>query len=58
MISVVERHVTSCPQCAGPLAYRLGVNEGGGFRYDVTCVPCGEIVYEFSAPQVELRAAA
>lgn len=58
MSSAVEDGVTQCPRCTGPLASRLDANEGGGFRYDVSCPKCGEVYLEICTPVFELPAAA
>jgi hypothetical protein len=58
MTSAVEEHTTRCSRCDGDLVYQLGVAQGGGFRYDVSCSSCGEVVYEFCAPLAQLPAAA
>jgi hypothetical protein len=54
----MEDGVTQCPRCAGLLTFRLDANEGGGLRYDVSCVPCGEVYFEISTRVGDLRAAA
>jgi hypothetical protein len=53
MLSAVDVHATNCPRCSGALDYRLGVNEGGGLRYDVTCPPCGVVLYALSAVPID-----
>ena len=60
MNTSVTEHPTACLRCAGPLEYRLGVNEGfgGGFRYDVSCSLCFETYYELTAPLMQLPKAA
>lgn len=57
MTSAVEE-TTRCPRCDGDLDYRLGVADGGGFRYDVSCSSCGDLYYHFSTPLAELPTAA
>ena len=39
-------HPTCCPSCQGSFDYRLDVNEGGGFRYEVSCSACGEVYFD------------
>jgi hypothetical protein len=57
MTSTIE-DATSCPRCDADLVYRLDVAEGGGFRYDVSCPPCGVVTFEMCAPLAQLPAAA
>jgi hypothetical protein len=58
MASAVDSHATRCSRCDSDLDYRLGVAKGGGFRYDVSCPSCGQVVYQFRTPLVEFPVAA
>ena len=60
MNTPVDEHQTRCPRCSAPFSYELSVNRGigGGFRYDVSCAPCGESYFEMCAPLTYLPIAA
>jgi uncharacterized Zn finger protein len=58
MNSALQEGATHCPKCDADLDYRLDVADGGGFRYDVTCPPCGTVYYAMSAPLHQMPVAA
>lgn len=57
MNTVVDEHQTTCSRCSGPFTYRLDVNDGGGFRYEVSCEPCDSVYYQVAAPPLHQHAA-
>jgi hypothetical protein len=59
MNTAVGEHATTCPSCEGAFDYRLEVNPGGGFRYEVSCLSCDEVYYDISSlPLVDMPLAA
>ncbi|MEU0495452.1 hypothetical protein [Mycobacterium sp. NPDC006124] len=58
MTSTIEVGTTHCPRCAGPLNFQLDAVDGGGLRYDVSCLPCQQVYFHVSTASTQLPAAA